>query len=83
MSMSSINFRIDSKLKEEMKDTCNRLGLDLTSAFTIYVRKVVSEQRIPFEISVSDNSLLGPYNSFDDILREIDEEIYAENLSNK
>lgn len=81
MSQSSINFRIDSELKKQMEDTCKRLGLNLTSALTVYVRKVVNEQRIPFEISANDNLLLGPYNSFDDILKEIDEEIYAENLS--
>lgn len=50
MSRATINFRIDSELKKQMEDICKRLGLNMTSALTVYVTKVVNEQRIPFEI---------------------------------
>ncbi|MDU1023786.1 MAG: type II toxin-antitoxin system RelB/DinJ family antitoxin [Peptoniphilus harei] len=50
MSRATINFRIDSELKKQMEDICKRLVLNMTSALTVYVTKVVNEQRIPFEI---------------------------------
>lgn len=50
MSQATIYFRIDSELKKQMEDICKRLGLNITSALTVYVTKVVNEQRIPFEI---------------------------------
>lgn len=50
MSRATINFRIDSELKKQMEDICKRLGLNMTSALTVYVTKLVNEQRILFEI---------------------------------
>ncbi len=52
MSQTTVNFRIDSELKEDFEKTCKSLGLNITSAFTVFATKVVNEQRIPFEISI-------------------------------
>jgi len=48
---SNVNFRMNSALKEEMKKVCEEMGLTMTSAFTLFARKVVTEKRIPFEIT--------------------------------
>lgn len=63
MSRATINFRIDSELKKQMEDICKRMGLNMTSALTVYVTKVVNEQRIPFEI------LADPFYSQENIKR--------------
>lgn len=63
MSLATINFRIDSELKKQMEDICKRLGLNMTSALTVYVTKLVNEQRIPFEI------LADPFYSQENIKR--------------
>lgn len=52
MSQTLVNFRMDSELKKEMEATCRELGMSMTTAFTIFARKVTREKRIPFEVSI-------------------------------
>lgn len=51
MAQTMVNFRMDEELKKKMEKTCSEMGLTLTSAFTIFAKKVVRENRIPFEVS--------------------------------
>ncbi|MCC8168199.1 MAG: type II toxin-antitoxin system RelB/DinJ family antitoxin [Clostridiales bacterium] len=50
MAQAMVNFRMDSDLKTKMEQTCKKMGLTMTSAFTMFAAKVTMEQRIPFEI---------------------------------
>ena len=52
MSQSMVNFRMDSDLKKDMENTCKKMGLTMTAAFTMFATKVTNEQRIPFDIVV-------------------------------
>ena len=52
MAQSTINFRMDEELKKSMEQTCQELGMSMTTAFTVFARKVTRENRIPFDISV-------------------------------
>ena len=47
-----VNFRIEAALKRDMEQACRELGMNLTTAFTIFARKVARERRIPFDVSV-------------------------------
>lgn len=49
---STVSIRIDSELKKEMEAVCAELGIDLTTAFMMFAKKMVREQRIPFEVSI-------------------------------
>ncbi|MDE6714355.1 MAG: type II toxin-antitoxin system RelB/DinJ family antitoxin [Lachnospiraceae bacterium] len=51
MAQTMVNFRMDEDLKKNMEKACSEMGLTLTTAFTIFAKKVVKENRIPFEIS--------------------------------
>lgn len=51
MSQSMVNFRMDSELKKNMEKICSDMGMSMTTAFTIFAKKVTRERRIPFEIS--------------------------------
>jgi DNA-damage-inducible protein J len=46
-----LNVNIDSDLKEKTGEMLNELGLDFTTAITIYFKQIVNKQKIPFEIS--------------------------------
>ena len=35
-----------------MEETCKDLGLSMTTAFTIFAKKMIRERRIPFDVSV-------------------------------
>lgn len=50
MAQAMVNFRMDEDLKKDMEQTCKDMGLTLTSAFTMFAKKVTQEHRIPFEI---------------------------------
>ena len=50
MAQAMVNFRMDEELKKNMEETCKRMGLTMTAAFTMFATKVTNEQRIPFEI---------------------------------
>mgnify|MGYP000401207700 FL=1 len=49
---ANINFRMDKELKKNMEQVCSDLGMSMTTAFTIFAKKVIREQRIPFEVCV-------------------------------
>jgi len=52
MAQAMINFRMDEELKKSMEETCKDLGLSMTTAFTIFAKKMTREKRIPFDVSV-------------------------------
>lgn len=51
MAQAMVNFRMDSELKKEMEQICQEMGLSMTTAFTIFAKRVTKEKRIPFEVS--------------------------------
>ena len=67
---------MDDVLKKQAEDLFNDLGMNLTTAFTIFVKQAIREQGIPFEITrdpyslqqaISDSrtrkNLLGPFST--------------------
>ncbi len=51
MATTNINIRMDAELKRQFEEFCDDVGLTMTAAITVFARKVVREQKIPFEIS--------------------------------
>ena len=51
MAQVLVNIRMDENLKKSMEQTCQLLGLNMTTAFTIFAKKMSREKRIPFEVS--------------------------------
>jgi len=43
---------MDEELKKGMEQTCKEMGMNMTTAFTIFATKVNREKKIPFEIAV-------------------------------
>ena len=52
MAQAMVNFRMDEELKKNMEQICQDMGMSMTTAFTIFAKKVTREKRIPFEVSV-------------------------------
>ena len=50
MSQTTINFRLDSDLKQRFESLCDDFGLSTTAALMLFMKTVVRECRIPFEI---------------------------------
>ena len=73
---TNINIKTDSELKKQAEALFAELGMNMTTAFNIFMRQAVRENRIPFEITrdpyslekaVSDSrsrtNLHGPFSS--------------------
>lgn len=54
MSQGNICIRIDENIKKQFDSLCNELGLTMSTAINIFVRRVIREQRIPFALSLND-----------------------------
>jgi DNA-damage-inducible protein J len=52
-SKTRLNVNIDSTLKEETSKMLEKLGMDFTTAITVYFNQIVRKRKIPFEISDS------------------------------
>lgn len=52
MATAMVNIRMDETTKHEMETVCKDLGMSMTTAFTIFAKKMGRERRIPFEVSV-------------------------------
>ena len=52
-STTNISIRMDSDLKAQADRLFGELGMNLTTAFNIFVRQSLREGRIPFDISLN------------------------------
>ena len=55
MSADTINLsiRMDKELKEQAESLFSELGMNMTTAFNIFVRQSVRQGKIPFEITLN------------------------------
>lgn len=51
MATTSITIRMDENLKKQAEILFEDMGLNMTTAFTIFTKAVVRQHKIPFEIS--------------------------------
>lgn len=52
MATASVTIRMDETLKRQAETLFDEMGMNMTTAFTIFAKAVVREGRIPFEIKV-------------------------------
>ncbi|MDD3363395.1 MAG: type II toxin-antitoxin system RelB/DinJ family antitoxin [Syntrophomonas sp.] len=62
MAQTSINIRIDEDLKKQAEYLFSEFGMNMTTAFTIFIKAVVREQKIPFEIAMPKDGFFNEYN---------------------
>lgn len=55
-STTNVSIRMDSNLKREAENLFTDLGLNMTSALTMFIRQAVRTQSIPFEITRQPNT---------------------------
>lgn len=86
MQTVNVTLRIDPNLKKEADILFQDLGLNLSTAFNIFLRQSVREQKIPFTITKdvpnartlaamddaeNDNGIIGPFDNVDDLMRSL------------
>ena len=49
--MAQVSFRVDDDIKKKAERTFDDIGISMSTAINIYLKAVVRENRIPFELS--------------------------------
>ena len=53
MESTNLNIRIDKDVKMQAEKLFEALGLNMTTAVNIFLRQVIREQGIPFEVKLN------------------------------
>ena len=53
MAQTTFTIRMDEDVKREFNALCENIGLTMTTAFCVFAKKAVSEQRIPFDLTAN------------------------------
>lgn len=48
--MTTVSLRFDDEIKRQLDEICDEMGMNLTTLFMIYAKKVLRDRRIPFDI---------------------------------
>lgn len=72
-TMATINIRTDLETKKEAEQLFEEFGLSMTSAINVFLKQVIREKRIPFEIGYEN-----PNEITANVLKEAEE---GKNLS--
>ena len=86
MKNVNVTLRVDEDLKRQAETLFSELGLNLTTAFNIFLRQSVREQQIPFKVSKNvpnavtlaamdaaekGEDLYGPYDSVSELMKAL------------
>lgn len=59
MESLTLNVRVDANDKKSFEKFCNSVGMNVSTAINMFIKAVLREQRLPFEVKS---------NNFDDII---------------
>lgn len=73
---TNINIRMDKLLKEQAEIILSELGMSMTTALNVFLRQMVREQAIPFQLSLVKPNEEAEYKlkarkEFNEIVRSI------------
>ena len=63
MAQTTFTVRMDADTKREFSELCANIGLTMSTAFSSFAKKSVSEQRIPFELTANNGINIGKMSS--------------------
>ena len=87
MATTNLNIRIDSELKSQAEQIFHELGLNMSTALTVFLRQTVRSNGIPFELRLDipnketlaaiedvnlQRNLSGPFYSVKELLEDLD-----------
>lgn len=83
---TTVTIRLDADLKKQAEQLYSELGLNLTTAFNVFLRQSVREGRIPFDIKLDapnaetraaiedvrkNRNVSRTFDSVDDLMRDL------------
>ena len=64
----SLNIRMDKDLKNNLSNLCDELGMNVSTAFTIFAKAMVRRGGIPFDVALDE-----PNKETMDAIREVED----------
>jgi DNA-damage-inducible protein J len=62
MAQTTFTIRIDEDVKRDFNALCENIGLTMTTAFCVFAKKAISEQRIPFDLTANKDQFYSEAN---------------------
>lgn len=56
--MATITIRVDEKVKKEAEELFKEMGLNMSTAMNIFLKRCIFEEGIPFELKVPNKKTL-------------------------
>lgn len=73
MEQTMLSVRVDLEDKKKFEAFCESMGINISTAINMYIKAVLRENRIPFEIGNNPVEKVSSKKSSDSILDLIDE----------
>ena len=54
MKTTNISFKIEPHIKEQAEEILNQIGMSMSGAFGLFMRQLIIQRKIPFELKASD-----------------------------
>lgn len=71
--MTQINIRVDDEVKRDAEVTLDAIGLSMSTAINIFLKKVAREKRIPFELTAEPFYSDSNTRYLENIMRDVKE----------
>ncbi len=62
MAQTTLSLRIDENVKKQFDEFCAEVGMNSSVAVNLFIKTVVREHRIPFEIAVKEDPFYAEAN---------------------
>ena len=66
--MATVTARVDENVKKEAETLFKKMGLNMSTAMNLFLKKCILEQGIPFELKVPNRETLKAMQETEDIL---------------
>ena len=71
--MAQISFRVDDDMKADAEKTLDVIGLSMSTALNVFLKKIAREKRIPFELTADPFYSESNMRYLENIARDIKE----------
>ena len=62
MALASINVRVEPEAKLQFEDFCNQIGMSMSTAIKVFIKAVLREKKIPFELTAEPDPFYSEEN---------------------
>ncbi len=89
MATTNLNVRVDEDVKRDVEEILDEIGLNMSTAINVFLKRVVREKGIPFEMRIerpnaetiaaiedvkNGRNLIGPFDSVEEMMEALNEE---------